>query len=464
MSPEVFSLIVSLRAEIASLKQEISSLRRQLNKDSSNSSQPPSSDGFKKKSRVLGSLREGSGKRSGGQRGHKGDTLRFTADPDDVVVHEAWRCRHCQRALLASMTTGVETRQVFDVPPPRLEVTEHQACIYRCAGCGQTTKASFPDSVRGPVQYGPRLRATAIYLQAYQLMPEDRISETLGDLFAAKSLCPASIMTWCRNKARDLAGLQTEIAEAVARAPVRHLDETGFRIAGRLQWLHTASTAQLTSYRVSQTRGDIPRGLDGGVIVHDHFKSYYTLTGVEHALCNAHHLRELKDLTDNGKELWAQNMAYLLKAGWKAVEGAGSQDKTQLDPTWSMYFHRAYDQLIAQGLDLHQRLPPFKQGFDAPPSRAKRPGHNLALRLKTYKTEVLRFLSDFSVAFTNNQAERDIRMMKVKMKISGAFRSFSGAETFATLRSVLSTARKQGRNMLETLTATPKDLQTALVR
>lgn len=463
MSPEVQALIESLRAEIASLKQEVADLRHRLNKDSSNSSQPPSSDGFKKKPRVLGSLREGLGKPSGGQRGHKGDTLRFSAEPDTFVVHEAWRCRHCHGVLSAAMATGVEKRQVFDVPPARLEVTEHQARIYRCIGCGQTTKASFPNSVRGPVQYGPRLRATAIYLQAYQLLPEDRISEALIDLFAAKSLCPASIMTWCRDKARDLMGVQAEIAEAVAKAPVRNLDETGFRIAGRLQWLHTASTPHLTSYRVSQVRGDMPQGLVGGVIIHDHFKSYYTLTGVEHALCNAHHLRELKDLTDNGKELWAQNMAHLLRASYKAVQRAVTEEKKQLDQTWFSHLDQAYDQLVAEGLDLHQQLPPLKQRFDAPPSRAKRPGHNLALRLQTYKTDVLRFLSDFSVPFTNNQAEQDIRMMKVKMKISGTFRSFNGAQAFATLRSVLSTARKQQRNMLETLIASPQDLKTLLV-
>lgn len=463
ISPDVLVLIESLRAEIASLKQEVSDLRRQLNKDSSNSSQPPSSDGFKKKPRVLGSLRESSGKPSGGQTGHKGGTLRLVSDPDEVMVHEAWRCKHCDGALSATMATGTEKRQVFDVPIARLEVTEHQARIYRCTGCGQATKAPFPDGVCGPVQYGPRLRATAIYLQACQLMPEDRISEAMADLFGAKSLCPASIMTWCRTKARDLAGLQAEIAQAVARAPVRHLDETGFRIAGRLQWLHTASTSQLTSYRVSQTRGDMPKGLVGGLIVHDHFKSYYTIAGVEHALCNAHHLRELKDLSDNGKELWAQNMAHLLRAGLKAVQHLTSQERMKLDQAWSVHFNHAYDQLVAEALDLHQRLPPLKQRFDAPPSRARRPGHNLALRLATYKAEVLRFLSDVTVPFTNNQAEQDIRMMKVKMKISGTFRSFNGAKTFATLRSVLSTARKQGRNMLVTLTATPKELQKTLL-
>ncbi len=207
----------------------------------------------------------------------------------------------------------------------------------------------------------------------------------------------------------------------------------------------------------------MPKGLDGGVIIHDHFKSYYTIAGVEHALCNAHHLRELKDLTDNGKELWAQNMAYLLKAALSVVQSVPSCDGAKLDPAWLAHFNRAYDQLVAEGLDLHQRLPPMKQKLDAPPSRARRPGHNLALRLKTYKTEALRFLSDFNVPFTNNQAEQDIRMMKVKMKISGSFRSFKGAQTFATLRSVLSTARKQGRNMLDTLTATPHELQKTLL-
>lgn len=459
LSPDIRALIEGLQREIAELRREnagltqkVADLERRLGKDSSNSSKPPSSDGLGKKPRIAGSLRGVSGKKSGGQPGHKGDTLRAVANPDKIERHAAAHCGHCQAGLTAAMATGVEKRQVFDRPEPRLEVTEHQAQLYSCPSCRGVTKAWFPEGVTAPVQYGPRIKATAVYLNAQQLIPEDRVGEIMKDMLGAGLLCPASIAAWSAKKAQELASVEAHIAALVARSPVRNLDETGFRVGGKTQWLHTASTPTLTHYRVSEKRGALLTSLQGGVIVHDHFKPYYTLPGVEHALCNAHHLRELKALIDIEKEPWAKKMFRLLVKANKAVQRAQEQGAGCLAERILRRILWLYDAVVAQGMAFHQRQPPLARRHAT--SRGRRPrrlGHNLLIRLRDFRTDALRFLFDFAVPFTNNQAEQDIRMMKVKMKISGGFRTQSGAEIFATLRSVLSTARKQAWSPLEIL-------------
>ena len=468
-SPDVWALveglqreIVGLRAENAALKQEVADLRRQLGKNSSNSSKPPSSDGFGKKPRIAGSLRGVSGKKSGGQPGHQGDTLRPVAEPDKIERHEVASCEHCQAGLTAAMATGVEKRQVFDMPEPRLEVTEHQAHIYTCACCRGVTKAEFPPEVTAHVQYGPRIKAAAVYLNAQQLVPEDRVGDIMKDLFGAGRLCPASIVAWGEKKAEELAPVAAHIAALIAKAPVRNLDETGFRAGGKTQWLHSASTAALTHYRVSEKRGALWQTLQGGIIVHDHFKPYFTLKEVAHALCNAHHLRELKALIDIEKEPWATKMSRLLATAARAVRRAVEQARSAVAGRVSGRIVAAYDAIVRRGLAFHEQQPALQRRPGARGKLPKRPGHNLLVRLRDFKTEVLRFLFDFAVPFTNNQAEQDIRMMKVKMKISGGFRTEAGAETFATLRSVISTARKQGWNLLKTLSTTPVSLILAL--
>jgi transposase len=465
LSPDVSALIeglrrelAALRAENAALKQEVADLRRRLGKDSSNSSKPPSSDGLGKKPRIAGSLRGISGKTSGGQPGHRGDTLRQVAKPDKIERHEATQCGHCQAALTAAMATRVEKRQVFEMPEPRLEVTEHQAPIYTCACCHGVTRAAFPADVSAHVQYGPRIRAAAIYLNAQHLVPEDRVGEIMHDLFGAALLCPASIATWGEQKAQEWAPVEAHIAALVGAAAVRHLDETGFRIGGKTQWLHTASTADLTYYRVSEQRGAMLGTLSGGVIVHDHFKPYFTLAEVEHALCNAHHLRELKALIDIEKEPWARKMSRLLVRAAKQVERAMAQGKTALAAGCARRIVSVYDAIVRRGLAFHEAQPPLTRRAGARGRSPKRVGHNLLERLRDHKPAVLRFVFNFAVPFTNNQAEQDIRMMKVKMKISGGFRTQAGARAFATLRSVLSTARKQGMNILCAITAAPASL------
>jgi transposase len=439
---------------ITGLMQRIEALERQLGLNSKNSGKPPSSDGLKKPARVR-SLRGKSGKPSGGQPGHKGETLRQVEKPDIIKKHNAKNCEHCRARLNASMVTGVVKRQVFDIPKPVLEVTEHQAEIYTCTHCNSVTQAAFPEGVTSSAQYGPRVQATAIYLSFSQLLPEDRVAETMSDLFGAR-LCPATVSAIGAKRASNLKPLADIIAAQVAVVPVKHLDETGCRIGGRTQWLHVASTMGLTSYRVSPSRGSLP-SLMTGIIVHDHWKPYYTMSGVDHALCNAHHLRELKALIEIEKEPWAKRMYKLLIKACRTVERAIARGANALAAATTRRIDLLYDRIVASGLAFHRARPALvKKG--ARGRQPRRPGHNLLVRFRNFKSDVLRFAVNFSVPFTNNQAERDIRMMKVKQKISGCFRSTSGAENFATLRAVISTARKQSWNILDTIVTPAQDL------
>ena len=297
---ELIALIAALRAENASLKARIAELERRLGLNSSNSGKPPSSDGLKKPVRVK-SLREGSGKQRGGQKGHKGETLRQVTDPDDVVDHYPSACSMCGAGLGPEASVGHSARQVFDLPKPQpLIVTEHRAHDCQCAACGAKTRAPFPDGVNAPVQYGVGIAAFVVYLLHYQLLPEDRLAELMADLFGVK-LAAATIARMSRTCAERLRGFAETVRDLVAGAPVKHMDETGFRIGGKTQWLHVASTALLTFYRVCAKRGSLLANV-AGIVVHDHWKPYYTMQGVLHALCNAHHLRELKALVEIEKE------------------------------------------------------------------------------------------------------------------------------------------------------------------
>ncbi|HVP98538.1 MAG TPA: IS66 family transposase [Roseiarcus sp.] len=449
--------VAELERENAALRAENADLKRRLGLDSSTSSKPPSSDGLRKKP---ASLRQPSGKTSGGQAGHKGDTLKRVADPDRIVLHEARACRHCGAGLTLSMAQETERRQVFDLPAKLIEVTEHQRPVYACAGCGGRTGTAFPEGVEAPAQYGERLRAAAVYLHLQQLIPEDRTAQTLADLIGVPGLCPASVMDWVRRKANALAPAAGRIGALVGAAHVRCLDETGFRVAGQTQWLHTVATESLTLYRVSDKRGDVPGNLAGGVVVHDGFKSYGALAGAAHARCNAHHLRELKALIEFDHEPWAALMRDLLLDANRAVGEAKARGERALDAALLKCFDIRFWDILREGLAFHRKLPRLPQ-----PARGKtkrRPGENLLRRLHQFKDDVLRFLVDFDVPFTNNLAEQALRMMKVKMKISGAFRTFDAAQDFAALRSIIATARKQGWNILQTLTRDAPSLINAL--
>jgi transposase len=362
---QVTDLIASLRAEIAALRAEVADLRRRLDLNSSNSSKPPSSDGLGKKPRVAGSLRGRSGKPSGGQTGHAGGTLRQVTHFDAVVRHEACACGYCGSSLDARSATGIERRQVFDIPECPLVVTEHQATIYRCTHCRRVTKAAFPEGVVSPTEYGERIRAAAIYLNVQQLIPEDRVAQALSDLFAAATICPASVVAWVDKKARELRPVHQTIGKRVAEAAVRHLDETGYRIAGKLHWLHTTSNLLFTFYRAGEKRGDVPRDLHGGVVVHDHFLPYRGMNTVDHAFCNAHVLRELQALAEIDKEPWAEPMRDMLLDANAAVNKAREAGETALPSKTVAAFVERYWEAVRLGLSFHRQLPKLEQKASA---------------------------------------------------------------------------------------------------
>ena len=446
-------LIELLRAEVAALTARLAELERRLGLNSGNSGKPPSSDGLKKPPRTR-SLRQPSGRKTGGQKGHKGETLRQVAEPDATVDHFPEACAHCASALTEAMATGHSARQVFDLPEPRpLIVMEHRAHRCRCGKCGAQTRGSFPADVTAPVQYGRRIMATAAYLRQYHLLPEDRLAELMGDLFGVK-LVPATIARMSRGCARRFQRFVDMVCERVKTARVKHMDETGFRIGGKLQWLHIASTALLTFYRVSAKRGSLLPGVLG-IVVHDHWKPYYTMQGVLHALCNAHHLRELQALIEIEKEDWALRMQRLLRRACHATNLARDRE-VALKPNLIALFVRNYDAIVAEGIAFHEAQPPLAAKRRG--RRRRRTGHNLLLRLEGRKDDVLRFLTDATVPFTNNQAERDGRMAKLKQKISGGFRSQEGAHDFAVIRSLISTAKKQDWNVIQTLMQPPETL------
>ncbi len=432
----------------------IAELERRLGLNSGNSSKPPSSDGLKKPVRVS-SLREKSGMKSGGQFGHAGTTLRRTAIPDATIDHFPETCAGCGASLNKTMSTQLAARQVFDLPDPQpLLVTEHRAHTCRCPDCGTQSKAAFPEGVTAPAQYGPRIAGCVLYLQNHQLLPEKRLAMLMADLFGVR-LSTATIARFSQNYAARCQAFGDTLREQVAQAPVKHMDETGFRAAGKTQWLHIASTDLLTFYRVSSKRGSLMENVCG-TVVHDHWKPYYTLRGVLHALCNAHHLRELKALVEIEKEDWARQMQRLLRMSCHSTNLAREADKP-LKPALINLIERRYDAIGADGMAFHEAQPAL--GRVGNRGRApRRVGHNLLLRLLTRKPDVLRFLTDPNVPFTNNLAERDARMMKVQQKVSGGFRSEHCAKDFATIRSVLSTARKQGWSLIETLMRNPFSL------
>src|SRR5450759_2071739 len=401
---ELVALNAAQAVEITALKGRIAELERRLGLNSSNSGKPPSSDGLKKPVRVR-SLRERSGRKPGGQKGHKGETLRQAAEPNQVADHYPPACSECGAALSPDMAEDYAARQVFDLPEPQpLLDTEHRAHDCRCAAGGSKTRASFPDGVNAPVQYGARITAFVIYLLHYQLLPEDRLAELMADLFGVK-LAAATIARMSHTCAERLRGFAETVRELVAGAPVKHMDETGFRIGGKTQWLHVASTALLTFYRTCSKRGELLANVVG-IVVHDHWKPYYTMQGVLHALCNAHHLRELKALVEIEKEDWARKMQRLLRLACHAANRARER-KVPLRPWIIACFERQYDAIVAEGMAFHEKQTPLarattKGGGKLRGRAPRRIGHNLLVRFQTRKEDTLRFLNDPSVPFSNN--------------------------------------------------------------
>ncbi len=456
----VIELVENLSARLANQQEMIASLGRRvkeledrLAKNSRNSSKPPSSDPVKPKPK---SLREKSGKKPGGQEGHPGRTLSLVESPDHVVIHAPAECEECGRTLVEAMALGHARRQVVDVVPLALEVTEHRAQRKKCPVCARTTMASFPAQISATVAYGSRAKALMVYLMEYQLLPYERTSEVLGDLFGGRAPGVGTLHSVLERCSRKLEGTEEAIKERLRRARVSHFDETGLRVEGEGMWVHVASTPELTHYAVDEKRGAEAMKRIGilpsfsGVAVHDGLSGYRRVRKqrcLGHALCNAHHLRELTFLEEEHEQEWAGRMKALLLEIEEAVRKEATSGGRRLKPERVRKFEVRYQRLLEAGLAANP--PPIRTGKRGRPKQTK--GKNLVDRLEKHREEVLRFMHDFSVPFDNNQAERDLRMVKVRQKISGCFRTMEGARTFCRIRGYISTVRKQGDNVLAAL-------------
>lgn len=361
-----------------------------------------------------------------------------------MINHSVEQCCFCSQNLKNSPVQFIVERQVFDIPPSQMSVTAHRAERKFCSNCGHYTQAAFPQNVRAPTQYGPILKSYALYLQAQQLLPDARLQDLFKDLFGA-SISQATLRNISLQGYHNLEYFEAFAVRALKSAAIKHLDETGFRVSAKTCWLNVLSNDQWTYYRHSKKRGALLDGLTG-LVVHDHWKPYYKLEGVLHALCNAHHLRELNALIED-KELWAHQMQRLLKM---ALHLKNTSESVTFSEYMLPRILSMYDRILAFGFKFHESQVPFsaRKGRGR---LAKRKGHNLLLRLKNHREDVLRFCYNREVPFTNNQAERDLRMMKVKQKISGGFGSEEGASVFCRIRSYISTAKKQGWNIMSIL-------------
>ena len=441
------ALVRDLVAQVTALRSKVMELEARLAQNSRNSSKPPSSDGLSKPKPK--SLRKPGGKPTGGQKGHRGHTLKKVAEVDRVVTHAPLaRCDVCQTPL--AELAVVETRQVFDLPTLRFEVAEHQILAGQCAGCGKICRGAFPESISAPVQYGPAALAAVVHLSHHHMLPVQRTAALMGDLFELP-ISEATVLAACEEAKERLEPTVESIGQAIQAAPIAHADETGLRVAGSLHWMHVLATTMLTWVACHAKRGkeafDALAILPGfmGTLIHDGWKPYRELL-CKHGLCNAHHLRELTYVFEALGQVWADKLIHLLVAACHEVDKAGKP----LPPARLADYRCRYDGILAEGEALNPLAPRSgKRGQ----TRQSKPA-NLLRRLRSYADDVWRFATDHNVPFTNNIAEQAVRMPKVKQKVSGCFRTKKGADTFCTIRSYLATMHKQKANLFHALTLT----------
>lgn len=447
----VVSLVEHLLDQIATLTARVEELERQRDLDSHNSSKPPSSDRLGRQPAPK-SLRSPSGKKTGGQPGHPGATLRMSEQPDRIERHAPQECERCGASLADAPVVAVERRQVIDLPAVLVEVVEHQA-ESRVCGCGQRAQARFPDGVIAPMQYGAGLKGVMVYLNQAQLLPLARTAEILVDLFGCASFSEGTLSNAVAACYEGLASVEAAIQVGVQTAALAHFDETGLAVSGQLSWLHVASTSRLTHYGWAAQRGS--KGADAigivpafdGVGMHDGWASYWRYDWT-HALCNAHHLRELTWVAEQLGQPWPTDLIALLREIKTAVAEARARGATGLPSEVEQGFVARYTSILATGFAANP--PPERSpGTRGRPKRGK--VLSLLDRLSQHQEAVLRFMHDFAVPFDNNQAERDLRMVKIQQKISGGFRQPRGADRFCRIRGYVSTVRKQGQHALACL-------------
>jgi transposase len=441
--------IAALRDLVTALQSQVADLAAQVKTNSRNSSKPPSSDGPAKPAPK--SLRGKSGRKPGRPKGQPGATMELSGHPDKKVKHRPKRCSCCGKSLRNAPVTAVERRQVIDIPPVKAVTTEHQMLTVKC-GCGCETKAQAPDGVSAPVQYGPRIMGTGIYLWHGQFLSRGRACQALSEMFGCAP-SPGALAAAARKAAGFLAPALAAITRRLIAAEVAHFDETGFRTAGRLAWVHSASAGKFALFTVHAKRGKDGMKAAGvlpdfrGIAVHDAWAPYDTFEDVAgHALCGAHVLRELVAVTETGTGLdrtWAQQAIDALVTLNEAADAARAAGRDAIDADTRARHEDWYRKAAATGVALSAA----RQG------KLQQKRNALATRMKDREDDYLRFARDLRVPFSNNRAEQDIRMSKLRIKISGCMRSMAGAEEFCALRSYLATAARHGIGALDALTA-----------
>jgi transposase len=450
----LWSMIQGQAKQIAALQLQVAEVQSRLNKNSRNSSKPPSSDGLNKPAPK--SLRVAGENTTGGQKGHPGRTLSQVTEPDKVVVHDVPdQCQSCDRKLPFSYVS--ETRQVFDLPVLQFEVTEHHAMQAICS-CGHVHTAEFPAGVNAAVQYGPRAQAAMVHLNQNHAVSVQRTAALMKDLFGL----PVSQATVIKASVASAAILQPTadaIGQGAVNADVLHADETGLRVSRTLHWLHVLATDTLTWLGCHPRRGT--EAFDAlallhqfkGVLVHDGWIPYKALQ-CQHALCNAHHLRELTYLLEEQDQAWAGDMIELLSHAnhldnVNCADGQSPKFKSQKYQGQVRDLRDLYEAILAQAQVDNPVVPSTGKRGRTKQSKAT----NLLGRLRDYRDDVWRFMTQPDVPFTNNLAEQTVRMPKVKQKVSGCFRTLQGAQTYCVIRSYCATMQKQGVNVFESLAA-----------
>lgn len=441
--------IARLRAQVAELQEQVADLAARVGQNSKNSSKPPSSDGLGKPAPK--SLRGKTGRRPGRPKGQPGVTMQLTDHPDRVVRHVPGCCGTCGGSLDGAEETRIERRQVTEIPPVRAEVTEHQIVELECGGCGARTRGRAPGGVTAPVQYGPRAAALGAYLWHGQFLSRDRACAAMADMFGCAP-SPGALAAMTKKIAGLIAPALDAIVTALIVSEVAHFDETGFRVAGKLAWAHSASSGRYVLVTVHSKRGT--QGMDAagvlpsfaGIACHDAWKPYDSYDGVAaHALCNAHLLRELIAVTETGTAddvVWAQQAIDALLELKQAADTAPAGGHDTADPEVLEKHGRWFRDAAEAGIVLNA----------ARRGKLQKKHHALATRMAARADDYLRFAHDLQIHFDNNEAERVIRMSKLRIKVSGCMRSMTGAETFCAIRSYLATATRHGIGWLDALT------------
>jgi transposase len=445
---KIADLILSLIYRVEVLEKENLELRARLNKNSTNSSKPPSSDGFHKSSSNFNS-RKKSDKKSGGQNNHQGTTLKMSSNPDTIHSCYPEKCLNCLKLTECKSKFDYHKRQVFDIERPVVSVTEYRSYFGTCCSDGQSVRAKFPDSIKSPVSYGPSLRSLIVLIKNYQLIPYERLCEFLKDFYGIE-ISQGTIANIEKQVSNNLDKYYNGLRDYARNAAILNSDETGLRVKKALHWLHVYSNEFFTFYARHKKRGK--EGMNviailayfNGVLCHDFWKSYFD-NNCKHAMCNAHILRELRAMSELYNEKWSEGLMNILLEIKKRVDKTPEKKLSQ--KLYTRYRNR-YLEHIQEAMKLHPspKRVPGKRGLIK-----KGKALSLLERLLKHADDILRFAKESATPFDNNQAERDLRMMKTKQKISGCFRSENGADYFCKIRSYIATVKKQKMNVLEAI-------------